>query len=101
MGLLLLKGGGIEFIANNNNKNPSVILKNFPQFVVIHTVKGFRIVNEAVVDIFQEFSCIFYDPTDAANVISSPSAYVLLKPHLENSEHYFASMWDECKLVVV
>ena len=81
-----------RILANNNNKNPSVILKNFPHFVVIHTVKGFRVVNEAEVDIFQEFSCFFYDPTDAANVISSPSAYVLLKPHLENSEHYFASM---------
>ena len=91
MGLLLPKGGGIEFIANNK-KNPSVILKNFPQFVVIHTVKGFRVVNEAEVDIFQEFSCFFYDPTDVANVISSSSAYILLKPLSENVEHYFASM---------
>ena len=79
--------------------------KNFPQFVVIHTVKGFCIVNEAKVDVFVEFSCFFHDPTDVGNVISGFSAFsksslniwkflvhVLLKTILENFEHYFSSM---------
>ena len=83
----------------------SHLLKNFPQFVVIHTVKGFSIVNEAEVDVFLEFSCFLYDPTDVGNLISGSSAFsksslniwkflvhILLKPHLENFEHYFASM---------
>ena len=83
----------------------SHLSKNFPQFVVIHTVKVFSIVNEAEVDIFLEFSCFFYDPTDVGNLISGSSAFsksslniwkflvhVPLKPHLENFEHYFASM---------
>ena len=80
-------------------------LKNFPEFVVIHTVKGFRVVNEAEVDIFLEFSCFFYDPTDVSNLVSGSSAFsesslniwkfsvhVLLKPSLGNFEHYFASV---------
>ena len=50
------------------------LLKNFPQFIVIHTVKDFRIVNEAEVDVFLEFSCLVYDPTDVGNLISSSSA---------------------------
>ena len=83
----------------------SQLLKNFSQFVVIHTVKGFSVVNEAEVDVFLELSCFFYDPTDVGNLISdSPafsksslniwkfSVHVLLKPGLENFEHYFASM---------
>ena len=83
----------------------SHLLKNFPQFVVIHTVKGFSVVNEAEVDVFLEISCFFYDPTDVGNFISGSSAFsksrlyiwkflvhVLLKPRLENFEHYFASM---------
>ena len=53
----------------------SHLLKNFPQFVVIHTVKGFSIVSEAEVDIFLEFSCFFYDPTDVSNFISGASAF--------------------------
>ena len=78
--------------------------KNFPQFVVSHTVKGFGIVNEEV-DVFLEFPCFFYDPRDVGNLISGSSAFsksslniwkfsvhVLLKPSLENFEHYFASM---------
>ena len=82
----------------------SHFLKNFPLFVVIHTVKGFSIVNEAEVDAFLEFSCILYDPTEVSNLISGSSAFsktslntckfsvhVLLKPGLENFEHYFAS----------
>ena len=83
----------------------SHLLKNFPQFVLIHTVKVFGIVNETEVDDFLELSCFFYDPMDVGNVISGSSAFsksslntwkfmvhVLLKPGLENFEHYFASM---------
>ena len=81
----------------------SYILKNFPQFVVIHTAKDFSIVNE--VDVLLEFPCFFYDPVDVGNLISGSSAFlksslynwkfyvhVLLKPGLENFEHYFASV---------
>ena len=83
----------------------SHIFKNFLQFVVIHTVKGFSIVNEAEVDVFLELSCFFYNPTYLGNLISGSSAFsktdlytwkfsvhVLLKPSLENFEHYFANM---------
>ena len=81
----------------------SHLFKNFPQFVVIHTVQGFRIVNEAEVDVFLEFSLFFYDPTDVINLIAGFSAFsksilniwkfsvhIPLKPSLENFEHYFA-----------
>ena len=87
----------------------SYLLKNFPQFVVIHTVKGFGIVNEAKVDVFLELSCFIDDPVDVGNLISGSSVFstsslyiwkftvhILLKPGLKNFEHYFASMWDEC-----
>ena len=83
----------------------SHLFKNFPQFVVNHTVKGFSIVNEAELDVFLEFSCFFYDPADVGNLISGSSAFtksglnvwnftvhVLLKPGLENFEHYFSSV---------
>ena len=83
----------------------SHLLKNFPQFVVIYTVKGFGIVNKAEVDVFLEFSCFFNDLTDIGNLISGSSAFlksslniwkfpvhVLLKPELENFEHYLASV---------
>jgi len=83
----------------------SYLFKNFPQFVVIHTVKGFTVANEAEVDVFVELSCFFFDPTDVGNLISDSSAFsksnlnilkfsvhVLLKPSLENFEHYFASV---------
>ena len=83
----------------------SHLLKNFPQFVVIHTVKDFGIVYKAEVDLFQELSCFFDDPMDVGNLISGSFAFsksslniwkfmvhVLLKPGLENFEHYFASM---------
>ena len=83
----------------------SHLLKNFPQFVVIHIVKGFDIVNETEVDVFLELSCFFDDPRDVGNLISGSSAfsksslntwkfsvYILLKPSLENFEYYFASM---------
>ena len=92
----------------------SHLFKNFSQFVVIHTVKGFGIVNKAKVDVFLELSCFFNDPADVGNLISGSSAFsktslniwkvmvhVMLKPGLENFEHYFTSMWDECKCVVV
>ena len=78
----------------------SHLLKNFPQFVVIHTVKGSVIVNKAKVDVFLELSCFFNDPMDVSNLISGSSAFsksslniwkftvhVLLKPGLENFEH--------------
>ena len=83
----------------------SHLLRNFPQFVVIHTVKDFGIVNTAEVDIFLELFCFFDDPTDVGNLISGSSAFsksslniwnftvhVLLKPGLENLGHYFASV---------
>ena len=83
----------------------SQLFKNFLQFVVIHTVKGFGIVNKAEIDVFLELSCFFDDPTDVGNLISGSSAFylsslniwkftvhVLLKPGLENFEHYFTSV---------
>ena len=82
----------------------SHLLKNFPQFIVIHTVKGFGIVNKTEVDVFLEFSCFFDDPTDVGNLISgsvfSKSSFniwkfmvhILLKPGLEKFELYFASV---------
>ena len=81
------------------------LFKNFPQFVVIHTVKGFSIFSEAKVDVFLEFSCFFYDPADVGNLISGSSTFsksslniwkflvhILSKPSLENFEHYFANV---------
>ena len=94
----------------------SHLLKNFPQFVVIHTAKGSGvvIVNKAEVYAFLELSCFFDDPTDVGTLSSGYSAFsksslnnwkfmvhVLLNPGLETFEHYFASMWDECNRVVV
>ena len=83
----------------------SHLLKNFPQFVVIHTVEGFGLVNKAEVDVFLELSCFFCDPADVGSLISASSSFsksslniwkfmvhVLLKPGLENFEHYFASV---------
>ena len=83
----------------------SHLLKNFPQFIVIHTVKGFDVVNKAEVDVFLELSCFFKVPTDVGNLISGSSAFsksssniwkfmvhVLLKPSLENFEHYFSNV---------
>ena len=89
----------------------SHLFKNFPQFVVIHTVEGFGVVSKAEVDVFLELSSFFNDPTDVGSLNSGSSAFsksslniwksvvhVLLKPGLENFEHYFASMRDECIL---
>ena len=107
------------------------LFQNFPQFIVTHTVKGFSIVNKAEIDVFLELSCFFHDPADVDNLISGSSCFfhdpadvdnlisgssafsktrlniwkftvhILLKPALENFEHYFASVRDECKWVVV
>ena len=83
----------------------SHLFKNFLQFVVIHTVKSFDVVNKVEIDIFLEFSCFFDNPADVGNLISGSSAFstsslniwkftvhVLLKPSLENFEHYFTSV---------
>ena len=92
----------------------SHLFQSFPQLIVIHTVKGFGIVNKAERDVFLELSCFFNDPADVGNLTSGSSAFskfslniwkfmvhILLKPSLENFEHYFANMWDECNCVVV
>ena len=82
----------------------SYLFQNFPQFIVIHTVKGFGVINKAELDDFLEFSCFFYDPVDVGNLISSSSAFsksslklkvhssCTVEPGLENFEHYFARM---------
>ena len=83
----------------------SHFLKNFPQCVVVHTVKGFGIVNKAEIGVFLELACLFDDPMDTGNLISGSSAFlksslniwnftvhILLKPGLENFEHYFTSV---------
>ena len=85
-----------------------------PQFIVIHIVKGFVIVNKAEIDVFLELSCFFHNPADVGNLISGSSAFsktnlniwkfmvhVLLKPGLRNFEHYFTSVWDECNCAIV
>ena len=87
--------------------------QNFPQFIVIHTVKGFGIVNKAKTDVFLELSCLFDDPMDVGNLISGSSAFsksslniwkfmvhILLKPGLENFEHYFAAAKARQSLLV-
>ena len=91
----------------------SHIFQNFPQFVVIHTVKSFGIANKAEVDVFLEFFCFIDDPMNVGNLISGSSAFsecslniwkflvhVLLKLSLQNVEHYFTSRRDECNCVV-
>ena len=92
----------------------SHLLKNFPQFVVIHTVKGFGVVNKAEVDVLLEFSCFCYDPAYVHNLISGSSAFsksslnigkflvhILLKPSVKDFQHYPASMGNECNCSVV
>ena len=91
----------------------SHLLKNFPQFVMIHKVRGFGIINKAEAGVFLELSCFYNDTVDVGNLISGSSAFsisslniwkfmvhILLKPGLENFEHYFTSVWDECSCVV-
>ena len=83
------------------------LFHNFPQFIVIHTVQGFGIVKKAEIDVFLELSCFFSDPADVGNLISGSSAFsktslniskftvhILLKPGLENFEHYFLCIED-------
>ena len=83
----------------------SDLFQNFPQFVVIYTVRVFGVANKAEVDVFLELSCFFHDPVDVGNLISGSSAFsktslniwkftghLLLKPGLENFEHYFTSV---------
>ena len=83
----------------------SHLLKKFPQFIVMHTVKGFGIVNKTEIDVFLELSCFFNDPKDVGKLISGSSAFsktslniwkftvhIVLKPGLENFEHYFTSV---------
>ena len=95
----------------------SHLFQNFPQFIVIHTVKGFDLVNKAEIDVFLELCCFFHDPADVGNLnvgnsgssafsktslnIREFTVHVLPKPRLENFEHYFTSVWDECNRVVV
>ena len=92
----------------------SYLFKNFPQFVVIHTIKGFSVVNETEVDVFLEFSCFIYDPIDVDNLTSGSSAFPksilyiwkffvhgLMKPSLKDFEDYLASMWNKHSCVVV
>ena len=92
----------------------SHLFQNFPHFIVIHTVKGFGVVNKAEIDVFLELSCFFDDLANVGNLISGFSAFsktslniwkftvhVLLKPGLESFEHYFTSVWYECNCVVV
>ena len=92
----------------------SHLFQNFPQFIVSHRVKGFGIVNKAEIDVFLKLSCFSDDLADVGNLISGSSAFsktslniwkftvhVLLKPGLENFEHYFTSVWDECNCAVV
>ena len=91
------------------------LLKDFTEFVFIHTVKGFGIVNNVDIDVFLELSWFFNDPTDVDNLISGSSAFsksrcmyiwkftvhLLLKPGLENFQYYFARVWDEWNCAVV
>ena len=92
----------------------SPLFQNFPQFFVIHTVKGFGIVNKAEIDFFLELFCFFDNPMNIGSLISGSSAFaktnlniwkfmvhVLLKSGLENFEHYLTSLWDECNCAVV
>ena len=92
----------------------SHLLKNFPKFVVIHTVKGFGIVSKAEIDVSLELSCFFVNSTDVGSLISGFSAFsktsspvwkfmvhMLLKPGSEKFEHCFTSVWDECNCKVV
>ena len=97
-----------------NTSQPSLGFSHKATFWSNPVIEGFCVVNEAEVDGFLEFSCFFCDPVDVGNLISGSSAFsktslniwkfvvhILLKPGLENFEHYFTSVWDECNCVVV
>ena len=92
----------------------SHLFKNFPQFVMIHTVKGSSIVSETEVDIFLEFPCFLYDPANVGNLMSGSSSfskpslkiwnflvYVMLKPSVQDFKHDLTSMGDECNCLMV
>ena len=92
----------------------SRLFQNFPQLIVIHTVKGFGIVNKSEINVFLELSWFFHHPTDIDNLNSGSSTFsksslniwkftvhIVLKPDLENFEHQFASVWDECNYAVI
>ena len=92
----------------------SQLFKDVLQFVVIHRVKGFGTINKGVIDVFLELSCFFDDPMDVGNLISGSSAFsksslniwkftvrILLKPGLENFEHYFPSVRNKCNCAVI
>ena len=92
----------------------SHLFENIPQFVVVHTVKDFSIVNETEIDVFLELSCFFDDPIDVANLISGSYAFlktslnfwkfmvhILLKSGLKSFKYYLSSTWNECNCVAV
>ena len=92
----------------------SHLFKNIPHFAVIHTVKGFSVVSEAEIDVFLEFPCFSYGPTNVGNLISGSSefsksnlyiwkflVYVWLKTSLKDCEHYLADIWNECNCTVI
>ena len=98
----------------SRGRSGGLVFPSLEEFSSVCTVKGFSIVNEAEVDVFLEFSCFFYNPTDVDNLTSGSSAFsktslniwkftvhVLLKPGLENFEHYLTSVGDECNCAVV
>ena len=92
----------------------SHLFKNFPQFIMVHTIKDYSIVNETEVEVFLEFHCFLYDPVNIGNLISDSSGFSkssfyiykfsvhrLLKPSLKDFEHYLASMWNDCNCTIV
>ena len=92
----------------------SHFFKSFPQFVMIHTVKGFSVVDETEVDIFLKFPCFLYDPSDVGNLISSSSSFskpsldiskflvhIMLKRNMQDFKHDLTSMEDECSCLMV
>ena len=113
LALIVASSPAYRFLRRQVRWSGTLISFRIFQFVVIHTIKGFGVVNDTE-DVSLEFSCFFYDPTDIDNLISGSSAFlksnlniwkfsvhVSLKPSLENFEHYFTNMWDECNCAVV